>query len=184
MRPIQSIIIHQSDSTFGNVDLIDQWHRDRGWDEIGYHNVILNGKEDGLSPYDPTVDGTIEYGRAISKMGAHCRGSNRTSIGICLIGKGNSINVFTPAQLQSLKALCSSLINQFGLSWLDVHGHNEFTSQKTCPGFDVKQWALEQQDKENNSVSASEAFKEMDEAWEEFKLTIKGMFPEGGSDEV
>ena len=37
------ITIHCSDSEWGNADVIDEWHKKRGWDGIGYHYVILNG---------------------------------------------------------------------------------------------------------------------------------------------
>jgi hypothetical protein len=37
MRAIKQIIIHCSDSEFGNVIQIDRWHRERGWKGIGYH---------------------------------------------------------------------------------------------------------------------------------------------------
>jgi len=38
----KKVIIHCSDSSFGNAVLIDKWHRQRGFDNIGYHFVILN----------------------------------------------------------------------------------------------------------------------------------------------
>ena len=76
MRQIKYIIIHCSATAegkdFGAKD-IDRWHRARGWNGIGYHYVIR-------------LDGTIEKGRDVSKVGAHCAGVNSISVGVCYIG--------------------------------------------------------------------------------------------------
>ncbi len=52
---------------------IRQWYLDRGLSNIGYHLVIRR-------------DGPVENGRPLSNVGAHVRGYNRVSIGICLSG--------------------------------------------------------------------------------------------------
>ena len=44
MREISKIILHCSDSEWGSASVIDQWHKERGWTEIGYHYVITNGQ--------------------------------------------------------------------------------------------------------------------------------------------
>jgi hypothetical protein len=133
MREIKKIIIHCSDSPFGDAALIDQWHRDRGWDGIGYHYVIMNGYvKKGI--YDKCNDGVIEPGRHISKVGAHCFGQNKRSIGICLIGKYK----FSANQLlESLPALVASLCKEYGLTANDVYAHSEFNTGKTCPNIDA-----------------------------------------------
>ena len=47
MKP-SAIIIHCSDSRWGNAWHIDTWHRDRGFQwpggAIGYHWVVCNGR--------------------------------------------------------------------------------------------------------------------------------------------
>ena len=43
VREIKKVIIHCSDSDFGTASVIDGWHKERGWDGIGYHYVITNG---------------------------------------------------------------------------------------------------------------------------------------------
>jgi hypothetical protein len=128
------IIIHCSDSTWGSASEIDKWHKERGWDGIGYHKVILNSykKGSGKDDWDLANDGVIEEGRPLTKQGAHCRGHNSTSISICLIGKDE----FTPKQCESLAELCHSLMEEYGISSDDIYGHNEF-SIKTCPNFSV-----------------------------------------------
>ncbi len=77
MREINEIIVHCS-ATPESMDIgvkeIRDWHvNDNKWDDIGYHFVIRR-------------DGTIECGRSIDKAGAHCKGHNAHSIGMCLVG--------------------------------------------------------------------------------------------------
>ncbi len=86
-RVIDSIIVHCSDSACGDREVIDKWHRERGWNEIGYHFVITNGHLVSGSKYNPDHDGDIQVGRPVGKIGSHCKGHNANSIGICLIGK-------------------------------------------------------------------------------------------------
>lgn len=44
MGRIDKIIINCSDSDWGDAEVIDEWHRERGWDGIGYHYIICNGR--------------------------------------------------------------------------------------------------------------------------------------------
>jgi|TARA_R100000501_G_C2597550_1_gene95621 hypothetical protein len=134
MREINKIIIHCSDSEFGSKKLIDKWHKERGWDGCGYHYVITNGIDDYMVKYNKNHDGLVQEGRPIEKMGAHVKGHNKDSIGICLIGKSN----FTPAQLYvSLPQLLRDLMYHFKITLDNVHGHNEYDPDKTCPNFFV-----------------------------------------------
>ena len=76
MRKITEIIIHCSATTEGmdfTVEDIDRWHRQRGFSGVGYHFVIY-------------LNGSIHAGRPKNKIGAHCKGHNTISIGICYIG--------------------------------------------------------------------------------------------------
>ncbi len=137
MRDIRKIIIHCTDSDWGNVAVIDYWHRQRGWDGIGYHFLITNAYPDyeDLKSRKPNLayDGMILEGRPVEKMGAHTRGHNLDSIGIALVGK----DVFSKAQIYSLVKLVKLLINQFGLSINDVYGHYEFNPYKSCPNINM-----------------------------------------------
>jgi N-acetylmuramoyl-L-alanine amidase len=132
LADIKKIIVHCSDSEFGDMDLIDAWHKERGWKGCGYHFVITNGIRTKGAPYNPNTDGQIEEGRALSESGAHCKGHNRESIGICLIGKHH----FTGRQLyHALPRLLRRLTATFKISVADIYGHCEF-SPKTCPNID------------------------------------------------
>ena len=133
MRKIDFIIIHcsatKADQDIGLND-IDRWHRAKGWLSCGYHYVIRR-------------DGTVEEGRKEKEAGAHCAGKNAHSIGICLVGglaednKTPEAN-YTQAQMDALFDLTEHL--KFRYPQAEVKGHNDFTSKKTCPNFDVSAW--------------------------------------------
>ncbi len=134
-RKIDSIIIHCSDSEWGNAAVIDDWHTQRGWDGIGYHAVICNGIVHSGANYLASWDGVIEPGREPKKKGAHAWGNNKTSLGICLIGKKN----FTHKQVVALEKLVTVWANLHDIPNDRIFGHNEF-SKKTCPNFNVAKW--------------------------------------------
>ena len=122
MRNITKIIIHCSDSDIAahdDISVIREWHLKRGFNDVGYHYFITNG-------------GRLQYGRSIGDVGAHTRGHNHDSIGICLHGR----NEFHPAQFGTLRKLLASL--DFAIRVKDVYGHRDFDSRKTCPNFDYK----------------------------------------------
>ena len=130
-RKIEQIIIHCSDSKWGNAALLDSWHRTRGWDKIGYHAVICNGH---LTPelYDPLFDGCIESGRHFLEVGAHSKGHNTNSLGICLIGQGD----YSLKQLGALKGFIGHWKEQ--IPEIEVKLHSDYNSKKPkCPGFSV-----------------------------------------------
>jgi N-acetylmuramoyl-L-alanine amidase len=129
MRKIDKIIIHCSATPEGKpftVADIDRWHRDRGWQGIGYHYVVY-------------LDGSIHKGRSEEIIGAHCSGQNAQSIGICYIGgldaSGKAKDTRTPAQRKALHELVSDLKTRYPAA--TIHGHNEFAN-KDCPCFNVK----------------------------------------------
>ena len=134
MRDINKIIVHCSATQEGKeIDAaeINLWHLKRGWSGIGYHYVVL-------------LDGTIEYGRSIYKQGAHVKGGNKGSIGICYIGgveserssngKWIAKDTITPEQKESLLLLLKTLKKMHKNA--TIHGHNEFAA-KSCPCFDA-----------------------------------------------
>lgn len=135
MRKITKIILHCAATPEGKdftVADIDRWHRNRGFDCIGYHWVIYR-------------DGTVHCGREAERAGAHCTGHNANSIGVCYIGgcdaKGkNPKDTRTPAQREAMKELVKRLLAEY--PGATVHGHNEFAA-KACPSFDVGSWLKE-----------------------------------------
>jgi len=129
MRRINEIIIHCSATRenylFKAAD-IDKWHKQRGFDGIGYHFVI-------------DLDGTVEAGRPIERAGAHCQGHNANSIGICYIGglasDGKTAkDTRTEPQRIALRALVTTLKQVYNIT--KVTGHNAYAA-KSCPCFRV-----------------------------------------------
>lgn len=121
---------------------IRRWHLAKGWSDIGYHYVI--GR-----------DGVLEPGRPENAVGAHVRGFNQVSLGICLIGgvdaQGKPENNFTAAQFTRLHELLSELKKRYPNA--GIRGHRDFSPDlngdgritpeefiKACPCFDVAQW--------------------------------------------
>ena len=130
MRNITKLIV-QCTATRENqpitVETIRRWHVEgRGWSDIGYHFYI-------------DLEGKIFKGRDISKLGAHCKGHNRNSIGLCYCG-GVEEDGKTPkdtrneAQKESLLAVLRTLKAMFPEA--EIHSHRDF-ARKACPSFDA-----------------------------------------------
>lgn len=132
MRKINYIIIHCSATKAGqdfHASDIDRWHKERGWDGIGYHQVV-------------DLDGTVEPGRPESKAGAHCKGHNADSIGICYIGgldkNGNPADTRTELQKAALAGLVAGYKSRFPNA--KVVGHRDMPNvHKACPCFNAKE---------------------------------------------
>lgn len=129
MREVNKLIIHCSatpEGRYHDVEDIRGWHKARGWSDVGYHFIIL-------------LDGTIQRGRDMRNQGAHVRGHNRDSIGICYIGGVDSDmrpkDTRTPEQKAALRSVVSNL--KLLYKGARVFGHNEFSS-KACPSFNVQ----------------------------------------------
>lgn len=134
MRQINWLVIHTA-ATRPSMDIgkkeIDRWHKERGFNGIGYHYVIRR-------------NGKIERGRPESRIGAHVQGHNHDSIGICLVGGVNENlvpeNNYTEAQWSSLEGLLRKLAAKYPEA--NVRGHRDFPGvSKACPCFDAEPWA-------------------------------------------
>ncbi len=129
MREINQIIVHCA-ATRPSIDIgateIRQWHLARGWSDIGYHYVIKRS-------------GYLETGRDLERSGAHAKGHNSHSIGVCMVGGVDERNKpdanFTYAQYASLKTLLDDLTRKFPNA--EIIGHRDL-STKACPSFDPK----------------------------------------------
>lgn len=119
---INKIILHCSDSDLpehDNINVIKEWHLKRGFVDVGYHYFI-------------DKKGHIFEGRKLNIEGAHCKGQNSDSVGICLSGRHD----FRTAQYLTLELLIYSLFDMFGE--INIFGHCDFNENKTCPNFDYK----------------------------------------------
>lgn len=129
----KKIIIHCSDSEWGNEKAIDEWHKERWPSGQGYHFIILNGRISSKRTI-LSCNGSVVPGRSLQFQGAHCKSENHDSIGICLIG----VKHFTELQMDALRALCHDLIVMYP-SISGVFGHKDFDKNKTCPNFEPLQ---------------------------------------------
>ena len=137
------IVIHCSATREGkdyDVKTIRGWHVQRGFKDIGYHFLVH-------------LDGTIERGRPIDQAGAHAKGYNDESIGVCYVGgldkDGNPKDTRTLYQRQALLRLVEILEIIYPIK--DVVGHRDLSVDlngdgvisrnewiKACPCFNVK----------------------------------------------
>lgn len=129
MRNLTEIIVHSTATPKGmnaTASDIDRWHRQKGYDCIGYHFVILR-------------NGQIQRGRAIEKVGAHCKGHNAESIGIAYVGGINeskqSADTRTISQKQALVTLIKQLLKQYP-TIRKISGHRDYCNT-ACPSFNA-----------------------------------------------
>lgn len=148
MREIYRVVVHCSatnpSANIGVAEIRD-WHvNGNGWSDIGYHDVIRRS-------------GAIEKGRSYLRNGAHTKGFNTGSIGVCLVGgvddDGYPDNNFTEAQFRSLERLLkmhkecypdAEICGHRDLS-PDANHDGEITKDewvKDCPCFDVRQFCM------------------------------------------
>lgn len=143
MRKIDLIVIHCSATRADRsltLDDLEMQHRRRGFNGTGYHYYIRK-------------DGTVHLTRPIERIGAHVKGFNSNSVGICyeggLDGHGCPADTRTPEQRAALKLLVHQLLETFPGSRVcghrdlspDRNGNGEIEPEewiKACPCFEVK----------------------------------------------
>ena len=127
-QDIAYLVVHCSD-TLDDAALtgrdIHQMHLGFGWDGVGYHRVI--GR-----------DGVVEPGRPDYWIGAHVKGFNDVSLGVCLIGRHS----FTDAQMLALETVLRDWQTTYPTAQIVGHCNFDYT-EKTCPNFDVAAWCEE-----------------------------------------
>ncbi len=135
MRSIDSLIVHHSASPLTTTTAqIARYHASRFRFGIGYARVIEAG-------------GEVLDGRKIQRVGAHAKGSNTTSIGVCVVGD-NTVGGqhWTVAQNRSLEATIRYYLTLY--PYLRIGGHRDTPGAATeCPGLDVATWC------ENRGIS-------------------------------
>ena len=134
MNRWEGILIHHSASDSGSAAQFDKWHKQQGWDGLGYHFVIDNGRGG--------TDGRVEVGYRWRDQltGAHCRQASRDdnywnehTIGICLVGNFEQ-HTPTPAQYESLAQLTHFLQRRYNIPTYKIRGHRDIVSSTACPG--------------------------------------------------
>ena len=123
-RAVDVVFLHCSASDNPNhdsVEVIQRWHKNRGFTNIGYHFFI-------------SKNGHIHDGRSLENTPAAQKGYNKGSIAICL--HGLKPERFTQEQFNSVYKLCSAIKAAYG-DTLRFRGHKEVAA-KACPVFDYK----------------------------------------------
>ena len=119
------IILHHSltkDSKTVSVGAIRRYHtKTLGWDDIGYHYLLERMRNDT----------EIVCGRMLDKIGAHCKGHNTDSIGICFIGNYDIEKPSKEMWNAGIK-LVRFLMKQYEIT--EIRGHSFYNPNKTCPG--------------------------------------------------
>ena len=146
MRKINYIVVHCSATREGHVltpEALESEHRRRGFRTTGYHYYIRR-------------DGTVLGTRSLELPGAHCRGHNKYSIGICYEGgldcKGHPKDTRTEWQKHSMRVLILTLLKDYPGCRIcghrdlspDLNGNGEIEPEewiKACPCFNAeKDW--------------------------------------------
>ena len=125
-KNIKYLVVHcsdtENDEKISATD-IHKMHLSFGWDGIGYHKIINRS-------------GKVEDGRPEYWIGAHVKGKNDISLGVCLVGKDS----FTKRQFQSLVRV----IKKWKIKYPNakIVGHRDIgKTKKTCPNFNVIEWS-------------------------------------------
>jgi hypothetical protein len=130
-RQWECIVIHHSANDKDTPRSMDAWHRQRGWECLGYDFVIGNGVG--------YPDGQVFVGPRWTqqKVGAHCKTPgayyNEHGIGICLIGNMEDHRP-TPRQMETLARLVVFLQGQCGIPQNKILMHGGITHKTACPG--------------------------------------------------
>jgi len=124
MNKPEVIIIHHSatkDGTTKDFNAIKRYHVENlGWRDIGYNWVIE--RVNGVA--------TVIQGRSENISGAHTKGMNDKSIGICVVGNYDKDNVSTD-MYNELVDLIADIRSRYGD--LPLKQHSDYAN-KTCPG--------------------------------------------------
>ncbi len=125
---IRKLIVHHSASnsvTTKKVD-IEMWHKQRGFSQIGYRKII-EGK------------GNIVDGRPETTQGAHTRGANQASLGVCVIGDFER-NVPSSRQIAALISVLTDWCKKYKIDTTNIYGHYNTPGGNTktsCPGKNI-----------------------------------------------
>jgi len=124
-KPMFLIIHHTAGSGApANItfEAVDRFHRQQGWDMIGYHYFIA-------------WDGTLTRGRHDLQPGAHTKenGLNYMSLGICLAGNFD-VYLPSPAQVRTLRHLLKAKMAEYSIPATSIYPHRKFTDTKSCYG--------------------------------------------------
>lgn len=114
---INTIVLHHAAADKCSLSDINWWHIKKGYSCVGYHYFIKK-------------DGSIYKGRSDDIIGAHAKGYNSTSIGVCFEGDYTK-QVMPQAQLDAGRELVQYLKQTYNI--MKVCKHKDLCST-SCPG--------------------------------------------------
>ena len=132
-RKWRCIVIHHSATRTATVEAIRNYHVGIGFEGVGYHFVINNGRAPGTK--DGQITPTTRWYE--QRAGAHARIAghpeyNSDGIGICLVGNFEN-EPPTANQMVALERLVLLLRDRYDMALEDVVGHGELKNTR-CPG--------------------------------------------------
>ena len=135
LENITAIVLHHSAGR-GTLEDVDRIHRKRGYTCIGYHYYI-------------TRDGEIHLGRPLLTVGAHAKGHNKDTIGICLEGDFRKDEP-TDKQIEALALTVKNLMRTIS-TIKTIYNHRDLC-KTLCPVIDLKSKVLKliKEDKNND----------------------------------
>lgn len=123
------VVIHHVGGSGKNINsqTIHRWHLSNGWAGIGYHYIIRK-------------DGTIERGRPLETIGAHCYSQNEHTIGICVVGNFE-LSKPTYEQCKATEQLIGAVCGMYGIipNEETIVGH-KYYNKTLCPGTYLQKW--------------------------------------------
>ena len=136
-------MLHHSATDNGSASIFDDWHKEKGWEGVGYDFVIGNGNG---SP-DGKIEVTFRWKQQI--QGAHVGGTwdnwaNKDGIGICLVGDFEKTKP-TAKQMASTQKLVEFLRKRYGIPSEKIYGHKDtpgYSNGSVCPGRYFPMWQL------------------------------------------
>ena len=144
-----------ADTSHHTLEVVDEWHKSLGWDGIGYHYFIEK-------------NGTLRTGRPENITGAHTKGYNSKSIGICLAGNFD-LTLPTTEQTNTLKELLKTLQKRYKISSDKIFPHREF-AEKTCYGNKLSDtWARDLVAEDNDKEIFEDLIKAIEQLIERLK---------------
>jgi len=132
-RRWEYIVVHHTATRTATIDAIRRYHVGIGFEGVGYHFVINNGRAPGTEDGQiiPTQRWLEQRSGAHAKIPRHPE-YNTAGIGICLVGNLEK-EPPTTAQMVALERLVIALRNQYAIALVNIVGHGELKNTK-CPG--------------------------------------------------
>ena len=126
---VSNLIVHHSASPRDTttVEKIREWHKARGFEDVGYHWVIES-------------NGEIRQGRLPTVKGAHCKGRNFDSWGVCVVGDNTKpLEAWNLSQEDALLSVIRAV--RVMVPGIQIFGHREVQGASTeCPGLEFQTW--------------------------------------------